>query len=105
MPNRTRRPDIYIEETPSGVHSITGVGTAVTAFIGYTAKGLTNKAIRLISWGDYETKFGGINQDSPVSYAVQQFFINGGREAYVVRVIGTKSRITPIGLRLPVTMS
>ena len=106
MPGRIQRPGVYIEEINSGVHPITGVSTAAAAFIGYTAKGLTNKAVRILSWEDFESTFGGINQDSPVSYAVQQFFLNGGREACVVRVTGKPHRKTlQSERRLPVTMS
>ncbi len=86
MPVTTTYPGVYIEEIPSGVHTITGVSTSVTAFIGYTAKGPVNKAVRILSPGDYERNFGGLHQDSLVSYAVRQFFLNGGTNAYVVRV-------------------
>ena len=32
-------PGVYIEEIPSGVHTITGVATSIAAFVGYTARG------------------------------------------------------------------
>jgi uncharacterized protein len=79
-------PGVYIVEVPSGVHTITGVSTSITAFIGYTAKGPVNKAVQILSQGDYERNFGGLHRDSLVSYAVRQFFLNGGTNAYVVRV-------------------
>ena len=41
----------------------------------------------LRSFADYQQVFGGLWQPSPLSYAVEQFFENGGREAYVVRVV------------------
>ena len=86
MPVQTTYPGVYIEEVPSAVRTIVGVSTSVTAFIGYTKRGATNRAMRLLNYGDYEREFGDIDPTSPVSYAVQQFFGNGGREAYVVRV-------------------
>ncbi len=86
MPVTPTYPGVYIEEVPSGVHTITAVSTSVTAFIGYTAKGPVNKAVRILNPGDYERNFGGLHQDSLVSYAVRQFFLNGGTNAYVVRV-------------------
>jgi phage tail sheath protein FI len=79
-------PGVYVEEVPSPVRTITGVSTAVTAFIGYTARGPTNTAKRLFNWGDYLREFGDLHRDSAVSYAVSQFFQNGGSDAYVVRV-------------------
>jgi phage tail sheath protein FI len=86
MPVTVSYPGVYIEELPSGVHSIAGVATSITAFVGYTARGPVNKAVRLANFGDYERNFGGLDPDSEVGYAVQQFFQNGGSDAYVVRV-------------------
>jgi phage tail sheath protein FI len=42
--------------------------------------------MRIQNFGDYTANFGGLLKDSEVSYAVQQFFLNGGTDAYVVRV-------------------
>lgn len=79
-------PGVYIEELSSGVHTITGVATSVTAFIGYTKRGLDNRAQQILSFADFERQFGGLAADSELSYAVQQFFANGGNQAYIVRV-------------------
>lgn len=78
-------PGVYIKELPSAVHPITGVATSIGAFIGYTARGIDNRAERIFSFADYERLFGGLASDSELSYAVQQFFANGGTQAYVVR--------------------
>jgi phage tail sheath protein FI len=86
MPTAATYPGVYIEELPSGVRPISGVATSVTAFVGYTARGLDHRPTRLFSFGDYERAFGGHAADSLVSYAVSQFFLNGGGEAWVVRV-------------------
>ncbi len=86
MPVTVTYPGVYIEEIPSGVRSITGVATSITAFVGYTSRGPINHAVRLANFGDFERNFGGLQQDSEISYAVQQFFLNGGSDAYVVRV-------------------
>lgn len=79
-------PGVYVEEIPSGVHTITGVPTSVAAFVGYTARGIENKATRIFSWADFERGFGGLAIDSELSYAVQGFFANGGGQAFIVRV-------------------
>jgi uncharacterized protein len=86
MPVAPTYPGVYIQELPSGVHTISGVATSVTAFVGYTARGLDNRAKRIFSFADYQRAFGGLDSDSVLSYAVQQFFANGGGEAVVVRV-------------------
>ena len=62
------------------------VATSITAFVGYTARGPVNKAIRILNFGDFERALGGLHRDSELSYAVQHFFLNGGTDAYVVRV-------------------
>jgi phage tail sheath protein FI len=86
MPVSPTYPGVYIEEIPSGVHTITGVATSITAFIGFTPQGPVNDPVHIFSFGDYERAFGGLAIESPLSYAVKQFFQNGGGEAYVVRV-------------------
>jgi uncharacterized protein len=86
MPVAPTYPGVYIEEVPSGVRTITGVSTSVTAFVGFTTRGPVNRGERVLSYGDFERKFGGLDASSPVSYAVKQFFQNGGSEAVVVRV-------------------
>jgi phage tail sheath protein FI len=85
MPVRPTYPGVYIEEVPSGVRTIVGVATSVTAFIGYFSKGPMDEARRILSWSDFERDYGGLRIDSEASYAVQQFFLNGGTEAWVVR--------------------
>ena len=86
MPATPTYPGVYIEEVPSGVRTITGVSTSVTAFVGYTQKGPVNKAVRVFDFGAFERKFGGLAKDSEIGYAVRQFFLNGGAEAWIVRV-------------------
>ena len=86
MPTIPTYPGVYIEEIPSGVRTITGVSTSVTAFVGSAKRGPINKAVRILSYSDYERRFGGLDADSQMSYAVRQFFFNGGSEAWVVRL-------------------
>lgn len=57
-----------------------------TAFVGRTLRGPVNVATVLRSFSDFQQIFGGLWQPSPLSYAVEQFFEQGGRQAIVVRV-------------------
>ena len=98
MPITPTYPGVYIEEIPSGVHAITGVATSITAFVGYTARGLDNRAAEIFSFADFERAFGGLAADSELSYAVQQFFQNGGNTACVVRVPKAGSKPATITL-------
>jgi phage tail sheath protein FI len=86
MPVTPSYPGVYIEEIPSGVRTITGVATSITAFVGLAFKGPTNEPVRIQNFGDFERVFGGLTFDSTMSYAVQQFFLNGGSDAIVVRL-------------------
>src|SRR5512133_2012476 len=85
MPVAPTYPGVYVEELPSGVHTITGVATSITAFLGYTQRGDVDHATHIFSFADFERAFGGVTVDSPLSHAVKHFFQNGGTEAYVVR--------------------
>ena len=79
-------PGVYIQEISSSVHTITGVATSIAAFVGYTQAGIDQRAQVIYSFADFQRLFGGLASDSELSYAVQQFFLNGGSQAYVVRV-------------------
>ncbi len=85
MPTTPTYPGVYIEEIPSGVRTITGVSTSITAFVGYAPSGPLDVAVRVLSQGDYDRIFGGLHRDSAMSYAVQHFFANGGTNALIVR--------------------
>ena len=93
MPITPTYPGIYIVELQSNAHTITGVPTSITVFVGYTHPFKTNsanwgKAVEIFSFTDYERQFGGLYTSgviqSHVAYAVNQFFLNGGSDAYVV---------------------
>jgi len=91
MPVLVSYPGVYIEEVPSGVRTITGVATSIGAFVDFFAQGPMNEATRILSFADFERQFGGLDTRSEASYAIQQFFLNGGGEAYVVRTTSTTS--------------
>jgi phage tail sheath protein FI len=80
-------PGVYIEEIPSGVHTITGVATSIAAFVGWAARGPVDQATLVESWTDFQNQFGGLDSRSYLGYAVNQFFANGGQQAYIIRVI------------------
>ena len=75
--------DVTKERT---LHAIGRVPTGVAAFVGRTLKGPVNRPVAISSFSDFQHIFGGLWQPSPLSYAVDHFFENGGRRAFVVRV-------------------
>jgi uncharacterized protein len=86
MPTTVTYPGVYIEELPSGVHSITGVSTSITAFAGWAAKGPIDRAQLVLSWTDFIRSFGELDARSLLGFSVYQFFANGGTKAYVIRL-------------------
>jgi hypothetical protein len=86
MPGTLTYPGIYIEELPSGVHAIAGASTANTAFVDFFARGPMNQAVQITSLADFQRIFGGLDTRSEASYAIQQYYQNGGQIAWVVRV-------------------
>jgi phage tail sheath protein FI len=91
---------VYVEEVPSGVHTITGVSTSDTAFIDFFPRGPLGKAVRITSLADFQRVYGGLDPRSEASYAIQQFFLNGGSVAWVVRVgAGAKLSVASVTLK------
>ena len=67
-------------------HGVDGVATGIAAFIGRALKGPVSRPLTVKSFSEFQRHFGGLWQPSTLSYAVEQFFDNGGREARIVRV-------------------
>jgi hypothetical protein len=81
----TLGPQVQEERGPED--TIARLGTARTAFVGRTLRGPVNRPILLKNFAEFQHTFGGLWQPSPLGYAVEHFFDNGGREALVVRVV------------------
>jgi phage tail sheath protein FI len=98
MPITTTYPGVYIQELPSGVHPIQGVATSIAVFIGWAPQGPTTYAQLVTSWTDYSTQFGGLDTRSLLGYAVSHFFMNGGKEAYIIRLTWTDTGTATVTL-------
>jgi uncharacterized protein len=90
MPTAPTYPGVYIEEVSSGVRTITGVSTSITAFVGRAAKGPTDQSVQppitINNFGDFERIFGGLWKESTLGFTVRDFFRNGGSQAIIVRL-------------------
>ncbi len=91
-------PGVYIEELPSAVHTITGVATSIAAFVGWAAAGPTSNATLVQSFSDFANQFDGLDSRSLLGYAVNQFFGNGGQQAYIVRLVATNAAVGSIAV-------
>jgi uncharacterized protein len=107
MPVNPSYPGIYIQELASSTHSITAAPTNLAVFVGYThpLKTITTnfgKAFLILGFQDYQRQFGGFVRSAAfasamdpsvadpstsfgdMAQAINQFFINGGTQTYVV---------------------
>lgn len=98
MPSALTYPGVYIEEIPSGVRTITGVATSIAAFAGWAPRGPTSRAALVLGYADFARQFGGIDSRSLLGYAVNQFFANGGQQAYIVRLVDATVKAAKVTL-------
>src|SRR5437763_16343425 len=93
-------PGVYIQEMPSATRPIEGVGTAMSAFVGFAAAGSANRTVLITNWSQYVNTFGGLEdggQGNPHvpgayrSHAVYGYCLSGGGRCYVRRAVGTSA--------------
>jgi phage tail sheath protein FI len=74
------------------------VATSIAAFIDFFTRGPLDQAIQILSLADFDRQFGGLDIQSQASYAIHQFFLNGGTQAWLVRVGGNNIQTAAIEL-------
>jgi len=90
-------PGVYVQEIPSGVVSISGVSTSIAAFIGMAKRGPMLRPTRVLGFKDYERIFSEDTSQGEMTEQVQQFFVNGGEQAYIIRIAdGEQEASVPI---------
>lgn len=72
--------------------------TSVAAFLGLAERGVPNQAARITSMQQFQARFGNYRSDSYLAYALEGFFLNGGREAYITRIVGAGSTAASVTL-------
>ncbi len=101
MPISPTYPGVYIQEAQSNSHTIIAASTNVAVFIGYThpiktPSGLIGAPTEVFGFSDYQRSFGGFVRSAAfansaglfgdMAVAVNQFFLNGGSDAFIVSV-------------------
>jgi phage tail sheath protein FI len=95
-------PGVYVEEVDTGPKPIEGVSTSTAGFIGMTKRGRVSGLPELVtSMADFQRRFGGYFDFGSafgvgfnmLPYAVNGFFTNGGKRAYIMRVPGAGASI------------
>jgi uncharacterized protein len=79
-------PGVYVEEVDSGSRPIEGVGTAVAAFVGIAASGPLHEPTLVSNWTQFTNIFGEFVEGSYLAHSVYGYFMNGGGNAYIVRI-------------------
>lgn len=86
-------PGVYVEEFDSGAVPMEAVSTSTAGFIGMAARGpVIGKPQLVTSFADYQRTYGGYLNEAKygdkrfLPYAVEQFFLNGGARAFIMRV-------------------
>jgi hypothetical protein len=99
MPVQVTYPGVYVQEIPSGVRTITGVSTSIAMFIGKTRRGRLQTPTRVLSFADYERAFSSDTTISEMADQVRQFFINGGRTAFIMRIADASAAAASVDLK------
>ncbi|HEY5961316.1 MAG TPA: hypothetical protein VIV60_32385, partial [Polyangiaceae bacterium] len=80
-------PGVYVQEESSGAKPIEAAGTSTACFVGETSRGRPNYPTFVTSWLQFERLFGTFDKERHLPLAVYHFFLNGGRRAYILRVL------------------
>ena len=87
-------PGVYVEEYDSGATPMQGVSTSTAGFVGLAERGpIIGQPQLVTSFSDYKRIYGGYLSDAAygdnrfLPYAVEQFFLNGGARAYIMRAV------------------
>jgi uncharacterized protein len=80
-------PGVYIEEIERGPRPIEGVATSTVAFLGETERGPQRPRL-VTGYNEYVRWFGGVfARDKFMPHAVNGFFENGGKRAFICRIV------------------
>jgi len=86
MPTNYLSPGVYVEEIPPASQPIEGVGTSMPAFVGLAASGPFNTPVLVSNWSEFTKTFGEFQPGTYLAHAVYGYYLNGGRNAYIVRI-------------------
>ena len=85
-------PGVHIEKESRGERYLEIVKTDCAVFLGMTGRGPVGKAVRISSFSEFKSVFGSFLPSSYLPYAVYGFFLNGGRECYIIRIAHINKR-------------
>lgn len=80
-------PGVYVQEGPLLTLTPRSSAISVAAFFGESQRGPTTPVL-VEDWASYRRLFGNLDPSFDLGYAVYHYFTNGGRAAWVTRVVG-----------------
>lgn len=80
-----RTPNVYFEWLDSPPELV-GIRTDIAGFVGIAESGPLFKAVKVESWTQFTSIFGGHTPYAFLAYAVEGFFANEGKTCWIVRV-------------------
>ena len=85
MPVNPTYPGVYVQEAASGARAVAGVATSIAAFVGMAENGPMDVPTRIFNFADFERNFG-TGTAGELATQVRNFYLNGGGQAYVMRI-------------------
>ena len=94
-------PGLSYETYDTSPGGIAAIRTDVAGFVGIAERGPMGTPVRVESWVQFQSTFGGLIAAGHLAYVVRAFFANGGRRCHVVRVAAATA--TPAKVQLVTT--
>lgn len=85
MPAAVSYPGVYPIEGQSGARAVPAASTSVTVFVGMTDRGRFESPTQVFDLRRYQAEFGATSAGE-MADQVQQYFVNGGGEAWIMRI-------------------
>ncbi|MFJ4783920.1 phage tail sheath family protein [Streptomyces sp. NPDC088794] len=89
-------PGVYVQEVSGGVRPLDTASTSTAAFVGLSEMGPDTGAGLITNWTDFQRVYGSFITDSYLAHGVFQYFGNGGRQCYIVRVTRTDAKVASV---------
>ena len=87
-----------IETDGSAAPAIAGAPTSIAGFLVRARRGPSDRAVRVSNFRQFTARFGSYHRDFLGAYCVDGFFLNGGQEAYIARILGSGSAAASVTL-------
>jgi phage tail sheath protein FI len=85
-------PGVYVQEGPLLTFTPRSSSVSIAAFFGESERGPTSPVL-IEDWSSFRRVFGDLNTSYDLGYSVYHYFTNGGRAAWVTRVVGDSASI------------